>query len=313
VILEVSSSTTERGPPLLPGGAFPVKKGVGPVSSGELPQTLCEKRDRLLRLLGELGSCAVALSGGLDSAVLAKAAVLALGDHAIAYTATSPAMPSGELDDAVALAQRIGIRHEILPTDELADPEYRANTLLRCYFCKTRILGAIRAAAAERGLAVVVEGTHDDDRADYRPGRRAVREQGARSPLGECGFSKEELRRLAAAWDLPVWNKPATPCLASRIAYGEPITEDRLRKIDRAESFLRRHGFRTLRVRTHRDDLARIEVPADALARFTEEVFRREVVAAFREMGFRYVTLDLGGFRSGSLNEGQAIPPEPSS
>jgi pyridinium-3,5-biscarboxylic acid mononucleotide sulfurtransferase len=268
-----------------------------------LSDAVREKRDRLVALLRGYGSCAVAFSGGLDSTVLAKAARLALGDAAVAVTGVSPSMAAGELDEARDLAQRIGIRHETVSCEEMANPEYLANTPLRCYHCKTEVLGRIRALADRLGLKEVADGSNRDDSRDYRPGVRAVREQGVRSPLAECDLTKEELRAIAADWHLPIWDKPATPCLSSRIAYGESITPERLAMIDRAEQFLREHGFRPLRVRYHRGDVARIEVAPDAVARLVEPELRRAVIAHLKSIGFKYVSIDLEGFRSGSLNE----------
>lgn len=270
-----------------------------------------EKRDRLLALLRSYGSCAVAFSGGLDSTVLAKAARLALGDAAVAVTGASASLATGELDEAREIARRIGIRHETVSSGEMANPDYRANTPQRCYYCKTEVFGRIRELADRLGLEEVADGSNRDDGGDYRPGMRAVEEQGVRSPLAQCDLAKEDLRALAADWDLPVWDKPATPCLASRIAYGESITPERLAMIDRAERFLRERGFRPLRVRYHRGDVARIEVPPDAIARLIEPEMCQAVVAHLKSIGFKYVSVDLEGFRSGSLNEVLQIETEP--
>ncbi len=263
---------------------------------------LIGKRDRLLELLRGYGSCAVAFSGGLDSAVLAKAAHLALGDRAVAVTGASASMAVGELDEAADIARAIGIRHETVATGELDNAEYCVNRADRCYHCKSELLRRVEAVATRLGLAVVVEGSNHDDLGDYRPGRRAVAERGAKSPLAECGLTKAELRLLALDWDLPAWDKPATPCLSSRIAYGEAISAERLAMVDRAERFLRERGFRPLRVRYHRGDVARIEVAVEQLPRFADDAFRRELVEHFRRLGFQFVALDLEGFRSGSLN-----------
>ncbi len=266
---------------------------------------LVAKRDRLLELLGSYGSCAVAFSGGLDSTVLAKAAQLALGDSAMAVTGLSASMAAGELDEAKQLARQIGIRHEVVGTDELSLAEYRQNTPDRCYHCKIELFGRIEQLARRSGMATVADGSNLDDSRQHRPGTRAASERNVKTPLAECGFTKSELRTLAEHWKLPNWDKPATPCLSSRIAYGEKITTERLAMIDRAEQFLRAHGFRTLRVRYHKGDMARIEVPVESLAKFADADFRREVVEQFKSIGFKYVSLDLEGFRSGSLDEGQ--------
>jgi pyridinium-3,5-biscarboxylic acid mononucleotide sulfurtransferase len=268
----------------------------------DLPSELIAKRDRLLDLMRGYGSCAVAFSGGLDSTVLAKAAQLALGDRAVAVTCTSPSMASGELDEAKRLARHIGIRHETIETDEMSLAAYRENGPDRCYHCKAELCGKLEEVARRFDFAVTAEGSNLDDRSDYRPGIRAVRERNVRSPLAECGLTKAEIRRLAEAWELPLGDKPATPCLSSRIAYGEPITPERLGMVDRAESFLRERGFRPLRVRYHKGDLARIEVTPDQTSKFMDSTFRREVVDYLKSLGFKYVSLDLEGYRSGSMN-----------
>ncbi len=268
----------------------------------ELPAELSAKRDRLLELLRSYGSCAVAYSGGLDSTVLAKAAQVALGDRAVAVTGVSASLAAGELDASKQLAEQIGIRHEVIETGELSIPEYQANTANRCYFCKTELFVQVEKLAERLGVTVVADGSNRDDHGEHRPGIRAAAEQQVRSPLAECRLTKPELRRLAEYWELPTWDKPATPCLSSRIAYGEKVTPERLAKIDQAERFLRGQGFEPLRVRYHKGDVARIEVSPEVLSRFTDETFRREVLEQFKSAGFKYVSLDLEGFRSGSMN-----------
>jgi pyridinium-3,5-biscarboxylic acid mononucleotide sulfurtransferase len=267
-----------------------------------LAAELAAKCDRLLDLLRSYESCAVAFSGGLDSTVLAKAAQLALGDRAVAVTGISASLAAGELDESIDLARQIGIRHEVIATDELAIPQYQENTGNRCYFCKTELFVKVEQLAARLGVAVVCDGSNRDDHGEHRPGIRAARERKVRSPLAECGFTKPEIRQLAAHWELPAWDKPATPCLSSRVAYGEQVTPERLEMIDRAERFLRDRGFRPLRVRYHKGDMARIEVPAEDLPRLTDPQLRRELVEHLKSLGFKYVSLDLEGFRSGSMN-----------
>jgi uncharacterized protein len=261
------------------------------------------KRDRLLDTLREYRSCAVAFSGGVDSAVVAKAAQLALGDQAIAVTAVSPSLAEGELDEAKQLAGQIGIRHEVIRTDEFANANYTSNPTNRCYFCKTELYSQLEQILPRLGVAVMVNGANLDDAGDWRPGMAAAGERQVRSPLLECGFTKDDVRALAAVWNLPVWDKPASPCLSSRVAYGEEVTPQRLRMIDRAEQLLRSLGLRTVRVRYHRGDLARLEVPADAITQLAAPETRDRLTSELKQLGFKYITLDLEGFRSGSQNE----------
>jgi uncharacterized protein len=260
------------------------------------------KRDALLELIGGYDTCAVAFSGGIDSTVVAKAAQLALGARAVAVTGTSASLAAGELDEARELARLIGIRHEVIATDEFSNPDYLRNASDRCYHCKTELYTQIEGLAERLDVAVVLNGANLDDLGDYRPGMKAAGEHRVASPLADCGFRKADVRALAAEWNLPTWDKPATPCLSSRVAYGEEVTPERLAMIDAAEHFLRERGLRMLRVRYHKGDMARLEVPLDALAALCEAGVRQALVARLKSLGFKYVTLDLEGFRSGSLN-----------
>jgi uncharacterized protein len=266
-----------------------------------MPESLTDKRDRLLQLLKGYGTCAVAYSGGVDSAVVAKAARLALGDAASAITGHSAALADGELKQARQVANLIGIRHVIVDTDEFANPLYVANQPDRCFHCKAELYEKLRAVASQLGASVLANGAIVDDLGDFRPGMRAAADFGVRSPLVDCELSKLEVRQLAAEWELPVADKPATPCLSSRIAYGQEVTSERLAMIDRAEQLLRSLGFRELRVRYHGDGLARIEVPLAELDALCQPDTRARVVAELGQLGFKFVTLDLAGFRSGSF------------
>lgn len=258
---------------------------------------------RLVETIRGYGSAAVAFSAGVDSTVVAKAAHLALGDAAVAVTGTSASLASGELDEARRLAAQIGIRHEVLQTDEFSQDAYVRNAPDRCYHCKTELYTQMEGIAAKLGVAVILNGANVDDLGDYRPGMIAAGEHQVKSPLADCGYGKAEVRALAEHWQLPVWDKPATPCLSSRVAYGEEVTPERLAMIDAAEQFLRELGLRSLRVRYHKGEVARLEIPVEALADLCAPDVRKRVVERLKQLGFKFVTLDLEGFRSGSLNE----------
>ena len=269
----------------------------------ELTPLLQEKRDRLLAILAGCDRVGVAFSGGVDSAVVAKAAHVACGDQAVAFTAVSPSLASGEHEAAEKLARQIGITHQIIQTREFEDPDYLKNAPDRCYHCKTELYTRLEELIPALGFDTIVNGANLDDRGDYRPGMQAAREHRVRSPLIEAGLTKEEVRSLALHWNLAVWDKPASPCLSSRIAYGLDVTPERVQRVDKAESFLRDTiGVRELRVRHETNDLARIELPTQALSRLADPELRRKICKALHEFGFKYVTLDLDGFRSGSMN-----------
>jgi uncharacterized protein len=260
------------------------------------------KRERLLDILRGLGRVAVAFSGGIDSTVVAKAAVVALGERAVAVTADSPSVPRAEIADARSLAAAIGIRHLVVPTDEFADADYVRNDGARCYFCKSELYTRIEQLLPELGADVICSGANLDDRGDYRPGLKAAAEHAVRHPLQEAGCTKADVRALALVWDLPTWDKPASPCLSSRLAPGVEVTRERTAMIEAAEVYLRGLGFRECRVRLHEGGLARVEVPADGIARLAEAPVREALFRRFKELGFQFVTLDLEGFRTGSLN-----------
>ena len=271
--------------------------------SMEISPELAEKRDQLLKQLASWGRVAVAFSAGVDSTVVAKAAMLACGDKAVAVTAASPSLASGELEQAAELAAHIGIRHIVLKTDEFSEPGYIANAGNRCYFCKSELYTRILERLDELQVDVICNGANLDDLGDHRPGMQAARERDVRSPLVEARLNKAEVRELARTWGLPIWDKPAAPCLSSRIAYGQEVTEERVQRVDAAEQFLRQClGERELRVRLEANELARIEVPLSALGKLTSEPIRTKVAQELRELGFRFITLDLEGFRSGSMN-----------
>lgn len=269
----------------------------------DLTPEFAAKRDRLLAVLAELRGVAVAFSGGIDSTVVAKAAALALGARAVAVTADSASVPRSELDTARSLARQIGIRHVVVSTREFDNPDYLKNDGSRCYHCKSELYATVERLLPELGVPVVASGANLDDRGDYRPGLTAASEHGVRHPLQEAGFTKADVRALARHWSLPTWDKPAAPCLSSRLAPGLAVTPERTRRVEEAEAFLRSHGLRECRVRYHEGDLARIEVPLGDVAKLAAEPLRGELAHALRHLGFKFVALDLDGFRSGSLND----------
>lgn len=266
------------------------------------------QRDRLLELIRSLESCLVAFSGGVDSCLVAKAAQLALGERAFAATGVSPSVSPRELEEARRVAALIGIQHLLVDTQEFLEPGYVRNSPDRCYFCKSELYSRLDRVVDRLGVSVILNGANLDDLEDYRPGMQAAREHQVRSPLAECSFTKEQVRELARRWELPVWDKPASPCLSSRVAFGEEVTPARLAMIDRAEEYLRALGLREVRVRYHRNDLARLEVPAEAIAKLADPGVREALVGELRAAGFKFVTLDLEGFRSGSFHS--LLPPE---
>jgi uncharacterized protein len=252
--------------------------------------------------LTQLGSVVVAFSGGLDSAYLAWAARQALGGRALAVTAESPSVPARHRQLARRVAREFDLWHEVIETQELARPDYRENPTNRCYYCKHELYSRLTALARERGLAWVVDGSNADDRGDYRPGRQAAREFGVVSPLDDVALTKADLRELSRRAGLPTWNVPASACLASRIPYHHEVTDAKLRMIERAEDALAALGFTVFRVR-HHDDLARIELGRDELVRAADPDVATAIVDALKAIGYVFVTLDLQGYRLGSLNE----------
>src|SRR3989475_6893775 len=258
---------------------------------------MIDKETALRGTLSSLGSVVVAYSGGVDSAYLACVAGEMLGDRALAVTADSASYPERHRRLAIQIAQQFGLRHEIIHTNELERPEYRANPANRCYYCKHELYTHLTRIAADRH-AVVVDGNNADDRGDYRPGRQAAREFGVRSPLDEVHLGKDEIRELSRRAGLPTWDEPASACLSSRVPYHTEVTDEKLRTIERAEEALRALGFRVCRVR-HHDELARIEIGCDELARALEPDTSTAITRKLKAAGYRYVSLDLQGYRTG--------------
>ncbi len=261
------------------------------------------KRERLTEYIASFESCAVAFSAGVDSTVVACAAQQVLGDRAVAVTAVSASLPGGELESARELAGQIGIRHQVIETDEFSNQDYTRNAPDRCYHCKTELYSRLEKLAPELDVEVLFNGANLDDLGDYRPGMTAASEHAVRSPLIETGLDKQDVRDLAAYWKLPVWNKPASPCLSSRVAYGLEVTPERLARIDAAEQFLRSRGFSPLRVREHPGHLARVEVPLDQVQRLCQQPLLGQLNDYLQELGYKSVTVDKEGFRSGNLNQ----------
>lgn len=262
---------------------------------------LDQKLRHLQNLFIEMERALIAYSGGIDSSLVAKIAVDVLGERALAVTAVSPSLLPEDLKDAQIQATQMGITHKLVETHEVDNPSYAANPINRCYFCKSELHDTLKPLAVQWGYPYVVDGVNADDFQDYRPGIQAALERGARSPLAEVAMTKLEVRQLAKQLGLPWWNKPAQPCLSSRFPYGESITVEKLNRVGQAEYFLRTLGYPVLRVRSDAET-ARIELPPDEIVDFVSNIDLTELVATFQGYGFRYVTLDLEGFRSGKLN-----------
>lgn len=273
---------------------------------------LLDKLEHLKTLFAEMDRALIAYSGGIDSTLVAKVAYDVLGDRALAVTAVSPSLLPEDLEEAGIQAAEIGIAHELVHTHELDNPNYAANPVNRCYFCKSELHDTLKPLALQRGYPYVVDGVNADDLSDYRPGIQAAKERGARSPLAEVEVTKAEVRELARHLGLSCWNKPAQPCLSSRFPYGEEITIAKLQRVGRSEVYLRKLGLTNLRVRSE-GDTARIELPPNQIKEFVLTTDLTQLVEALQSYGFVYVSLDLEGFRSGKLNQvlQVAVPHQP--
>ncbi|MEP6900229.1 MAG: ATP-dependent sacrificial sulfur transferase LarE [Actinomycetota bacterium] len=264
--------------------------------------TATEKEQKLRDMMRGMESVLVAYSGGVDSAYLALIAAQELGEKALCILGVSPSVSQIQRQEAKEIARIFKLNFQTIKTDELENPDYQSNPSNRCYFCKTELYGKLSAFAEKAGINYIVDGTNADDIGDHRPGRAAAVEKSVRSPLVEIGLTKNEIRELSKKHALPTWDKPASPCLSSRIAYGVPVTIERLSKVERGEEILRKLGFREFRVRLH-GELVRLEIAPDELEKALRLEITEHLANEFKSLGFRYVTLDLNGYRSGAMNE----------
>lgn len=270
--------------------------------TAEITPTNLSKYEKLKNLLGEMGKVLVAFSGGVDSSFLLKVAVDVLGENVLAVIASSETYPEKERDEAVKLAKRLNVRHKVIQTKELENPDFAHNPPERCYFCKMELFSKLKDIAESEGIPYVLDGSNFEDTSDFRPGAKAAEELDIRSPLKEVGLVKQEIRQLSKYVDLPTWNKPSLACLSSRFPYFTEIEPESLKQVAQAEEFLKGLGFNQVRVR-HHGQIARVEIEPQEFSKIVEKATKEKIINAFKKFGFIYITLDLAGFRSGSMNE----------